>query len=206
LHALDNRQSYKFAAETRDKLLEANKGSLSPEQFELLAGQVPQGIPGTTRSIFSYGLLVLLAAAVFHLLVFGGPDALPTADKILTVLAGALSSIIGFYFGSKATKEGVDTGAAQRPDPPTPADPRITGVDPKKAKPGDDVTITGSGFGAEQGTVQFGDVSVPKVEMWKDTVIRVKVPATPTAGPTTVFVNPVQGRRVGIAFEISTPP
>lgn len=197
LHLVDSVQAYRFAGVTRDKALAALGGTLTAEQVAEISRISPTGISGTTRSIFTYGLLIVLGAAVFHLLTFsnGHDDAVAHADKILTVLAGALSSVIGFYFGSKATSEGVSSGAAQRPERTAKPVGAITLITPSRAAPGQEVRIEGVGFGGE-GTVQFGKVSVSSTVDWTDTSIRVVVPPAAAKGATAVSVNPADGTKI----------
>ena len=202
LHWFDSYHAYRFSKESRDALLAKIGGNLSPEQFATIAKLQPTGVSGTTRSIFTYGLLALLGAAVFYFLAFSdAPKAPEYADKILTVLAGAVSSIIGFYFGSKATREGITTGAAQREDKPTNPGGGISGVDPKQAHHGDVVTIEGTGFGDPEGTVQFENssakpISAEGTEEWHPNLIRVKVPGSVPVGKARIVVNPKQAARI----------
>jgi hypothetical protein len=156
--------------------------------------------------MFTYGLLIVLGVAVFHLLAFDNdPHALNYADKIITVLAGALSSIIGFYFGSRATREGVETAGARPPEvPPTEPAGKITKVHPAQAKMGQEVTIVGVGFGTD-GSVMFDSTHAPKATEWGDCMIRVNVPDGLPKGRMTISVNPSKGNRIpgtDIAFAI----
>jgi hypothetical protein len=208
LHAYDSFKAYSWARDTRDALLKRLEGStLTPERIAQLADAFqPVGLSGTSRSMFTYGLLIVLGVAVFHLLAFDNdPHALNYADKIITVLAGALSSVIGFYFGSRATREGAETAGGRPPEVPR-IEPtgKITKVDPAQAKLGQEVTIVGIGFGTD-GSVKFDSTHAPKTIEWGDSKIRVKVPDGLPTGPTTISVNPSKGDRIpgtDIAFEI----
>jgi hypothetical protein len=206
LHLVDSVQAYGFSRSTRDKALGALEGKLSAAQVLELAKMSPSGMAGTTRSIFTYGLLCVLGGAVFQLLLFSdAPKAPEYADKLLTVLAGALSSVIGFYFGSKATSEGVSSGAATRTDPPQQPAAAITRISPGRAAVGSEVRIEGRGFGDAPGNVDFAGVAAPKTLEWTATLIRVEVPAQAHKGQAVVSVNPSDGSRIvgnGIAFEI----
>ena len=71
------------------------------------------------------------------------------------------------------------------------ADPVITDVSPRSAHPGAVVTVTGTGFGAEQGLNGVAlnmTEAVPKVEVleWTDTKIRFTIPEHTTSGDVTV--------------------
>ncbi len=71
------------------------------------------------------------------------------------------------------------------------ADPVITDVSPRSGHPGSVVTVTGTGFGAQQGlngiALNMAE-AVPKVEVleWTDTKIRFTVPEHTTTGDVTV--------------------
>jgi hypothetical protein len=71
------------------------------------------------------------------------------------------------------------------------ADPVITDVSPRSAPPGSVVTVTGTGFGAQQGLNGVAlnmTEAIPKVEVleWSDTKIRFTVPEHTTTGDVTV--------------------
>ncbi len=210
LHLVDSLQAYAFSRKTRDKLLEKlGLAALSPEQIAKMAGQfTPTGVPGTTRSLVTYALLATLAIAVFHFVAVSKFEKAPEyADKILTILAGAFSSIIGFYFGSKAMKEGAES-VKQPPEEPLTPPGEISKVTPKRAKPGDEVQIEGKGFGEQPGTVKFGVISADKTEDWKDRTIKVKVPRNAEVGPRAVTVNPAHGKEIvgsPTLFEVAPP-
>jgi IPT/TIG domain. len=88
--------------------------------------------------------------------------------------------------------------------PPTIPSPIIDLIQPDSAAIGDTVTITGSRFGALQGTssVQFTPGVVGAVAAWSDALIRVKVPVGATSGVVSVTVNGVAS--VGFPFKTST--
>ena len=66
------------------------------------------------------------------------------------------------------------------------------GIDPTSGPAGTEVTISGSGFGATQGTVSFGGTAVSPTS-WSDTEIVFEVPRDATPGEKTVAV-PVNGQ------------
>ena len=71
------------------------------------------------------------------------------------------------------------------------ADPVVTDVSPRSGLPGSVVTVTGTGFGAQQGLNGVAlnmTEAVPKVEVleWTDTRIRFTVPEHTTTGDVTV--------------------
>jgi hypothetical protein len=191
LHLVDALSAYKFSELARDRFLEKLRGGLSPEQVSKLATDLgPSGIQGTTRSILAYALILILGIAVFHLATVSKFSEAPAyVDKILTVLAGSLASIIGFYFGSKASKDAADS-ARQQPEPRSAPGGRITTVVPSSARPGERIRIEGEGFGDHGGTVKVGAVSVAHPDSWKAQVIEVVVPSGAPLGATAISVNP----------------
>jgi hypothetical protein len=201
LHLVDSFQAYRLSRSGCKDLLDKLPGEISPDQALRLKHELfdtkPTGIAGTTRSILAYSLLLVLGISVFHLLAAtGDEEALKYADKILTVLAGALSSVIGFYFGSKATKEGAESRKEQQTVKPTRPRGKITSVDPPKAAPGTEVTVQGTGFGDKQGGVRFGQVAADEIKEWDDAHVRVKVPAKCEKGKTNVTVKPAHAREI----------
>jgi len=135
----------------------------------------PTGFTGLTRGIVALTLLLILAVAIFHLVVFQ-PTVSDLADRLLILLAGTLTSITGFYFGSKATAEA--QSKRERANTKNPA-PVIMAITPNPAAAGSTVTLTGHGFGNESGTVMFGQGAAGVVinNGWKDTEIKVTVPS-----------------------------
>jgi len=199
LHLIDSFQAYSLARGS-DQLWTKLPNNLSADEAEKLLKSLPQepnGIAGTTRSILTYSLILILGIAVFDLLTVSvDPKAGEYADKLLTLLGGSLTTIIGFYFGAKATTEGVSAGKTQDAEKPRVALGRIDKVDPSHAKMNDSVIISGSGFGPDQGNVQFGQIAAEQIETWADTSIKVKVPLKLPFGAADVFVNPPHGERI----------
>ena len=103
------------------------------------------------------------------------------AKQLLTMIATALTTVIGFYFGTSAATAGAAASAGTGGGPGVPPAP-IT-LDPSSGRPGDSVKISGSGLGTEKGTVSFGDVAVDVTSAtWSDREVTVNVPATAKAG------------------------
>lgn len=62
---------------------------------------------------------------------------------------------------------------------------------PKSGRPGDPVMISGTGFGAEKGTVSFGDAAVDMTTAkWADGEVTVNVPAAAKPGKVLVTLTP----------------
>lgn len=129
----------------------------SPDEIRQMFKDIasgPPGLTGLTRGLVALTLLLTLAFVAIHMVVF--QPAIPElADKLIMLLAGTLTSVIGFYFGSKAASE----GAAKPQTPPvknaTAAKPSNVKVDPPSAAAGNSITLTGQGFGQGEGTVLF---------------------------------------------------
>ena len=80
----------------KDELRELLKESSKP----------PPGIPGLARSTIALTVIVILAVAIFHLLTSDNGDGNSTIiNNVLSVLAGLLAAITGFYFGGRATEK-----------------------------------------------------------------------------------------------------
>jgi RHS repeat-associated protein len=73
--------------------------------------------------------------------------------------------------------------------------PLITGLSRMSGAPGSLVTISGSGFGATQGTstTNFNGVASSTVYSWSDTQIQAAVPDGATTGPVSVVVGNITG-------------
>ncbi|TLM68096.1 MAG: hypothetical protein FDZ70_10045, partial [Actinobacteria bacterium] len=88
---------------------------------------------------------------------------------------GAATGYLGIVRGSWATSNGMWVGVRSAP--------RVTGISTSTARPGDRLTIYGSGFGTAQGA-GFAAVCGVRAEVvsWSDTAVTVVVPAVTSAG------------------------
>jgi hypothetical protein len=75
----------------------------------------PGGAPGTTRGIMAIGIILVVGICLFFLMVYPSNNQGVVKDVILT-LTGALTSIVGFYFGGKGSTE-------TKPPEPKPLEP-----------------------------------------------------------------------------------
>jgi hypothetical protein len=105
--------AYHSRDKTRNTLVE--KASLDGlklnelQEFLKGVGQAPPGISGLARSTMALTVIVVLGIAVIHILVNGSPGSNPQIiDNILSMLAGLLAAITGFYFGGRAAQKTTD--------------------------------------------------------------------------------------------------
>jgi RHS repeat-associated protein len=82
----------------------------------------------------------------------------------------------------------------------------VTRLSPGQGPVGTSVTITGTGFGASQGTstVTFKDQPAASISSWSDTQILATVPVTFTAGPIRVTVNNINSNNT-LVFTVPGP-
>jgi hypothetical protein len=142
-------KSYKERSSVLDKL----GNNLTSEEIKNLLLEMdvgPTGLTGLTRGIVAVTLVLVLAVAVFHLVVFV-PKVPDIAEKLLMLLAGTLTAITGFYFGTKATSD------TTRPSSPGAEGSKVSGlkianagVNPESAKPGDKFRLIAEISGGEQ--------------------------------------------------------
>jgi hypothetical protein len=86
------------------------------------------------------------------------------------------------------------------------AAPSIDSISPEGVKPGDTVTLTGSGFGELQGSsyVSVGAVKPSEYAMWSDTSVRCKVPPC-GAGTFDATLTTSLGTSNPVTLTVSTP-
>ncbi|MBI4186307.1 MAG: hypothetical protein HY530_02230 [Chloroflexi bacterium] len=76
------------------------------KEFAREGGKPPPGIPGLARATMAITVIVILGIAVFHLLAEGGSEGdSQIINNVLSMLAGLLAAITGFYFGGKAAEK-----------------------------------------------------------------------------------------------------
>jgi hypothetical protein len=192
--------AYRSADQTRVALL-ARLGTekLSPDDVKMLSAQLGKpsgGISGLSRSTMAIVFLLILGISVFHMLALSPEHAHESLDKVLTLLTGAVTSIIGFYFGGKAATDGREPPSP--PKAPTQNAGSIAGVAPKTGPSGTVVTISGKGFGT-QGSILFNKVTAKTPTSWSDTAIVVEVPVSTDLGAGTsvqITVNPSSGAAI----------
>ncbi|MBI3605768.1 MAG: IPT/TIG domain-containing protein [Nitrospirae bacterium] len=92
------------------------------------------------------------------------------------------------------------------PSPPPVISPVISAISPSSGIVTTPVTITGSDFGATQGSsaVLFNGAPAGSIVSWSDTQIVATVPSGATTGPLTVTVNGLTSN--GVTFTVTAPP
>ena len=89
---------------------EASQKGLDLNELKAIIGKAPPGIPGLARTMMSLTVILILGLAVICILMdpnFSGSkdQTLQLVNNILSMLAGLLAAITGFYFGGKATED-----------------------------------------------------------------------------------------------------
>jgi hypothetical protein len=190
-------KAYRFARETRALLMEKfSPDKVTLDELKVLVANFdssPPGIPGLARATFAFTLLLVIGLILFHVLVLSGRDIPPGVEKLLTLLGTALTSIIAFYFGSKAAEASQQAATAgTSPSGVSSQKPAKTVTPaPNHAKANEEVVLKGSGFGANEGGVTFATTSASVVS-WTDSEVKVKVP-TGVSGKIAITVSPLGG-------------
>jgi predicted lipoprotein with Yx(FWY)xxD motif len=76
----------------------------------------------------------------------------------------------------------------------SPTGPIITSVNPAEAKAGDEIRVTGAGFGSGQGEsrLMVGGIAASSIESWSETEIRAQVPEGASTGSVKVAIGGVE--------------
>lgn len=174
----DIRKSYNERTSVLKKLPE-HPGIDDIKSLFVSMDQGPTGLTGLTRGLLALTLVLALTIVAFHLIVFG-PTTIPdVADKLIMLLAGTLTSITGFYFGSKAvaeaTQQQLSSGGTNTPSSPKPTISSLQlGQNTGK------LTVTGQGFGVKRGpaAVTIGNSAATVADTdWNDTQIVAAIPS-----------------------------
>ncbi len=205
--------AHRSANTMREELL-TKVSALSGDQVKALASQMTKSMPavsGLSRSTIAVTLLLILGIAVVHIVALD-PHGMHTdlLKNVLMLLAGAVTSITGFYYGNKAATDSKESSPPPRPPaPPTKQDGSITVVVPRNAPRGAKVTIAGNGFGTQGGTISFDKVVAKTLSSWDDAFIDVAVPDLPAgANKVRITVNPLAGAAIestGDLFTVDPP-
>lgn len=124
----------------------ANKGELKNYVDTMLsktdnAEESLISVRAEIRLIIALTIILLLAIALLELIATKGFD--DFAKSILAVFTGAITSIIGFYFGTKATLEG-GIANAQSTTPSLASTALTANVDQQSVTAGEKISVTGT--------------------------------------------------------------
>ena len=77
-----------------------------------------KGISGFRRSIIALTVILIVGIAVFHLLQNPDDSSKELVSNVVSMLAGLVAAIAGFYFGGRAEQEkgGTTPGAGGKPE------------------------------------------------------------------------------------------
>ena len=106
---LDICLAYSSRNKARSVLIEkATVDGLQPkerQEFITEIGKPPPGIPGLARAVMALTVIVILGVAVVHVLVNGvREEGGEIIENVLSMLAGLLAAITGFYFGGRTAQ------------------------------------------------------------------------------------------------------
>jgi hypothetical protein len=84
----------------------------------------PSGAPGTTRGVMALSVTLIVGICLFFLLTYPPDNEIISQNikEVLLTLTGALTSIIGFFFGGKASEAGQSPASPSSGEKP-PANP-----------------------------------------------------------------------------------
>ena len=102
----DIKRSYDLKQKMIDKI-----SSADPKVWEEVLKPI-QGVVGLARLVMTLGIVIILGIAVFHLAVIGSSaneqlnsQQMDIVKNMMTILGGAVSAMIGFYFGQKSQSD-----------------------------------------------------------------------------------------------------
>src|SRR5271166_1843571 len=203
----DVRKSYN----ERWKVLERLQPNASDERIGALLkdmDQGPTGFTGLTRGIIALMLILVLGFAVFHLVVITPGSKPPDiAEKLLMLIAGTLTAITGFYFGSKASAEATQQAQSGAAKAGAAGALTITGVAQGTGADSSKLTVTGTGYRAAQGKGTVTIAGQPGgAPNWGDTQVVVTIPASTPAGDAAIVVTNDSGSASApFSFKITAP-
>ncbi len=107
---LDILMAYSSQNRIRALLIEkAASNGLSIKELKRLLEESripPPGIPGLARATIALTVIIILGIAVFYILLDPTKDS-NVVNNLLSLLAGLLAAITGFYFGGKTVEKKV---------------------------------------------------------------------------------------------------
>jgi hypothetical protein len=123
--------SYKYLEKGQallKEMIDNSKGSpLDKDLIQTISGSLnaqPIGIQGVGRSTMALTLVVVVGIGVFYVTLYPiDSEKSPLIKDLMLTLAGAISSIVGFYFGGRAGQESVSTATPAATIAPSTASP-----------------------------------------------------------------------------------
>jgi H+/gluconate symporter-like permease len=100
-----------FAREAWGELTKKSEANIQSDKLDFVLEKfekAPLGIPGLARATMAISVILIMSIVIFHLLA--GPDSKNDDSRIIenviSMLAGLLAAITGFYFGGKRVERG----------------------------------------------------------------------------------------------------
>ncbi|MDP9201111.1 MAG: IPT/TIG domain-containing protein [Gemmatimonadota bacterium] len=188
-HAYKEREEH--LAALQPLLLSASRGAYTQEERQSIVKAIsdpPVGLRGLARSLLAFIILSLVVFAMILLLGSATSDDQELKRVIVTGLVSILGTIVGFYFGSRASENAAAAAASSAPSPPVapppPAPPTISSIDPTVGPIGTPVSVVGAQFN-EVATVMFGAAPAAHI-VASPTAITAYVPPGAESGPISV--------------------
>jgi hypothetical protein len=162
-----------------------------------------EGMKGLSRTLMAMAIIFIVGLVLMYSLIDRGMDQ-ASVGNLASILAGAVTTIIGFYFGTRAVEGQItpSTPPATPPQPPTKG-PKIKNVSRDSGKPKDTVKISGESFGNDQkeSKLLLGNKALIPTS-WKDSEIEFSIPDEQAPGQTKIEVV-VNGMSAKVDFNIT---
>ena len=158
-----------------------------------------EGMKGLSRTLMAMAIIFIVGLVLVYSLVGTGMEK-ASVGNLASILAGAVTTIIGFYFGTRAVEGQTKPSTTQQP--PTKG-PKIKKVSPDSGKSKEPVKISGESFGNEQkgSKLLLGNkLLIPT--SWKDNEIEFSIPDEQALGKTKIEVV-VNGMSDKVDFNIT---
>jgi hypothetical protein len=178
----DIKRSYGERKIALEKLAKGTVGSEELKNFYRLLEQGPPGLTGLTRGLLSVSLILLVGMSVFYIIVYT-PDVPELGERLLILIAGTLTSVIGFYFGSRANATPFAAKSLNEPGTLIHQTlPVIDSIKPDTLSAGAGVVVldlVGRAFGDQKGLIEIKDrgnqTVLYAIESWREENIQIKI-------------------------------
>lgn len=166
-----------------------------PTNFSSLGSQlISLNTTSNTTSQVEMDKMIDIVSKNNQAIIDTNKDFVDIIKTIMTTLGGAISAIIGFYFGQKSV------AGEKKEQPDKPGKPVLNAVTPSEGTAGDMVTLSGNNLGSSQNgsVVIFGSINLLKSIEWSANNINVEVPKGLDLGAikVAVIVNGVTSNEV----------